>query len=190
MKMSMLYKWDYSKVGDVCYSDAKQESYKKAAQFLVDNVEDWGCGTGWAKRYFKHYKGVDGAPSIFVKQEDLVDLAEYTSDVENILMRQVLEFNWGWQKILENVKKSFREKFCLIVMTPLAKKTHFDSIDPVINGTGEAKEENNTPNIYFNKQDILDYFPKSEGYKTKDELVKVKRVWPHEWILYVEKITS
>jgi len=54
MTKSMLNKWNYSSRGQVCYSDPKQESYKKAAKFLGDTVEDWGCGTGWVKKYFKN----------------------------------------------------------------------------------------------------------------------------------------
>jgi len=186
---SMLDKWDYTGLSSVCYSDTKnQYSYTKPAEFLGNgDVEDWGGGTGWAKRYFNgKYVNIDASQHPNV--DKIADLTKYVSKCENILMRQCLEFNWDWQKILENVKKSFSKKFCLVVMTPLVEETRIDKMDPVINHLGEALEENNTPNIFFNKQDILDYFPESEGYKCVEELHPVDRIWPNEWILYVQKI--
>ena len=124
MADSMLDMWDYSGVSSVCYSDTKnQYSYTKPAEFLGNGqVEDWGCGTAWAKRYFSDYKGIDGAQH---KNVDVItDLVKYTSKCDNILMRQVLEFNPDWRIVLENVKKSFKKKFCLVVMTPLVDETH------------------------------------------------------------------
>ena len=184
----MLNKWDYTGASSVCYSDTKnQYSYIKPAEFLGNGqVEDWGCGTAWAKRYFTDYKGIDG--SFHKNVDEIADLTRYVSKCDNILMRQVLEFNWDWEKILQNVKKSFRKKFCLVVMTPLVEETRIDKIDPVVNHLGQELEENNTPNIFFNKQDILAFFPEPE-YKVSEELHPVDRIWPNEWILYVEKIS-
>ena len=36
---SMLNKWDYSGADQMCFSDVKQESYKKAAEFLGDTCQ-------------------------------------------------------------------------------------------------------------------------------------------------------
>ena len=180
---SMLNKWDYSKMPMVCCSDKNKESYKKSAEFLGDSVEDWGCGTGWSKKYFKEYKGIDGAPH---KNVDVIaDLAFYTSETDNILIRQALEFNWRWREILENVKKSFRKKFCLVIMTPLVEETKIMSMSPV----NYLDETTNTPDISFNKQDILDYFPKDE-FIVSEESIKTNQGWGHEWILYVERRNS
>ena len=184
---SMLNKWDYSGVNTVCYSDVNQESYKKSAEFLGDTVEDWGCGTGWSKRFFKNYKGIDGSPSNFVAEKDIVDLVNYTSDVDNILMRQVLELNTEWRKILENIKKSFKKKFCLIVLTPLVDTTHIGSVEKSVTSLGvEREDEKNL--IFFNKQDILDYFPVKE-YIVTEETIVTNQGYNQDWILYVEKIT-
>jgi SAM-dependent methyltransferase len=169
----MLGKWDYSSVDQVCYSDPKQESYKKAAKFLEDSCEDWGCGTGWAKRYFKNYRGIDGSSHYNV--DEVVDLVNYRSDVDNILMREVLEYNKEWQKVLENVKKSFKKKFCLIISTPFAEKTHVEEYFGDI------------PEIQFRKQDILDMFPKDK-FELKEEIIKTDHLYKQDWILYVEKI--
>ena len=183
---SMKNKWDYSGLNQACYSDTRQESYKKAAEFLIDNVEDWGCGTGWAKKYFNNYRGVEGSPSVFVKPEDTVDLVEYTSNVDNILMREVLEYNTEWRRILENIKKSFSKKFCLVVSTPFAPKTRvgFWHRPRKADGTqGEGK----IPEMYFNKQDILDYFSDCE-FKVREETIKTEHLYHQDWILYVERI--
>lgn len=174
MTKSMLNKWSYSSVGQVCYSDPKQESYKKAAEFLGDTVEDWACGTGWAKKYFKNYKGIDGSPSEFIKPDEVINLVNYESDIDNILMREALEYNTEWRKILENVKKSFKKKFCLIISTPFAENTYI------------YRYYQSIPEIRFKKQNILDIFPKDE-FKLKEETIKTNHLYNQDWILYVER---
>lgn len=178
----MLYKWDYSGIADVCYSDENCESYKKSAEFLGDTVEDWGCGTGWSKQYFKNYKGIDGSASKEVKPEDVVDLVNYTSNVENILMRQVLESNINWKLILQNVKKSFRKKFCLIISTPLSEQTHVGSVEEMFKFDGTDNGDINL--IFFKKEDILSYFT---DCTVKEETIETKQFYGKEWILYIEK---
>jgi hypothetical protein len=185
---SMLNKWDYSGVADVCYSDAKCESYKKAAAFLGADqpVEDWGGGTGWAKRYFTgEYKNIDFAPH---KKVDVVaDLAKYTSRVDNILMKQVLENDERWRDFLDNVKKSFTKKFCLVVGTPLVSITRLGPTNPVVKSDGMVVADVVIQEIYFNKKDILDYFP-PDKYKTSEEEIESEQYYKKDWLLYVEKI--
>jgi hypothetical protein len=182
----MLNKWDYSGVDEICYSDVAQLSYKKSAEFLGDTVEDWGCGTGWSRRFFKNYRGIDASPSRFVAPRDVVDLVNYTSDVDNILMRQVLELNADWRKILENVKKSFRKKFCLVVFTPLAEVTHIGCVEKAYTATDVERDFSHSL-IFFNKQEILDYFPEKE-FTVKEETVATGQGYNQDWILYVERI--
>lgn len=182
--MSNLGKWDYSGLSMACFSDTKQESYKKAAIFLEDNVEDWGGGTGWAKKFFKKYKNIDGSLS---KNTDIVaDLSLYISDCENILMRESLEYNENWKEILENVKKSFRKKFCLIISTPTVRKTRVGVYHKVRKADGSIGE-GKIAEMYFNKQDILNCFPKSK-YKVKNEIIKTNHLYHQDWIIYVERI--
>lgn len=183
-------KWDYSGIDDVCYADPNCEPYKKAADFLGRDrpVEDWGGGTGWARRYFTGpYKNIDGSPHKNV--HEVADLAEYVSSVENILMKQVLENDVNWRKFLENAKKSFTKKFCLIVGTPLVKKTRLGPVNPVVLADGTVVKDLVIQEIYFNKQDILDYFPESEGYKVTEETIKTEQYYCQDWILYVEKVS-
>ena len=70
------------------FSDQNEESYKKSAAFLgdIDPIEDWGCGMGWSKRYFPNcqYKGIDGSLGFVTETTELTD---YTSDIDNILLR-------------------------------------------------------------------------------------------------------
>lgn len=180
-----MIKWDHSGSSTVCYGDPKQESYKKAANFLGDTVEDWGCGTAWAKKFFKNYVGVDYSPH---KNVDIVaDLAEYTSDTDNILIRQVIEATPEWRDILENAKKSFNKRFCLVIGTPFVKKTRFGPRNPIVRADGKI-EDGYIQEMYFNKQDILDFFPEGK-YKLSEETVKTKQYYHQDWILYVEKVS-
>lgn len=187
MIKSMLRKWDYSGVDEVCYSDKKCESYKKASEFLDGKCQDWGCGTGYARHFFSDYSGIDCSPSSFVSDKDIVDLVSYTSDVDNILMRQVLELNTEWVNILENVKKSFKKKFCLVIFSPFADETHVGEIEQMTSASGVKRENVYVSVIYFNKQDILNFFPKSE-YKISEETIKTEQGYGSEWILYVERL--
>lgn len=81
------------------------ESYRLAAVFLEDckEVEDWGCGFGTLGRFClsPKYTGLDGSESPAAKA--VIDLRTYTSDVDGILLRHVLEHNpTGWRQILVN----------------------------------------------------------------------------------------
>jgi hypothetical protein len=94
--MSNLGKWNkwYESVTDqMPFGDS--ESYVIGAKFLEDCevVEDWGCGLGWFSKFRPNgYFGVDGSDSPFASK--IVDLEEYTSFVDGIFMRHVLEHNY------------------------------------------------------------------------------------------------
>lgn len=182
--MAKLNKWDYQPQTMVCYSDSECASYKKSAEFLGDTVEDWGGGTGWSKKYFKNYRNIDGTPHPNV--DEVADLTEYTSRVDNILMRQTLETSYEWRKMLENAINSFKKKFCLIVFTPFVDETRVGPLNPVIDRNG-VDTGATTPDIYFNKQDILDYFP-LDRFKIREEEVATKQGYQRDWILYVERL--
>jgi hypothetical protein len=168
---NMLNKWNYDPEGEVCYG--QEIVYQKARDFLGDSVEDWGCGTAWAKRYFKDYKGIDGSLSIYTKE--VTDLIKYKSSVDNILLRQVLEHNYDWKKILDNAKRSFRKKLCITIHTSLSSKTNIVT-------TGE----NGIPDISFKKSDILNYL---KEFKVSEEFVPTAPFeYGLEWIIYVEKV--
>jgi hypothetical protein len=183
----MLNKWDHSKVEDACYSDPDCESYKRAREFLGDSVEDWGCGTAWAKQYFANYRGIDG--SYHKNVNEVVDLVHYTSSVDNILLRQVVEANHEWKQIIENAKKSFKKKLCLIIYTPFAEETTVNSLHTPVRADGSKMTGEEIPEIFFKRQDILDCFLVEE-YKVREEEIATRQGYNRDWIIYVEKINS
>ena len=182
---SMLNKWDYSKTSMVCYSDRDCTSYKKAAEFLGDTIEDWGGGTGWAKRYFKNYRNVDG--SLHPNVDEVVDLVKYTSKVENILLRQVLSLNEDWKKIIDNAKRSFSKKLCIVVFSPFSDgETKIGEVEAAKDCNDELRGFDHIL-IFFKKQDILDCFPINE-FKVSEETVETEQGYNQDWILYVERL--
>jgi len=91
-------------------------SYIRAGLYLSGPglVEDWGCGTTYARRFIgAPYSGIDGCVSKFADEQ--VDLSKYQTSVPKILMRHVLEHNWDWREILENLLNSFTDRACLIL---------------------------------------------------------------------------
>ena len=125
------------------------DSYQIGAEFLADcqTVEDWGCGLGWfASVRGGNCVGVDGSRSPFADRH--ADLVEYTSDVDGIFMRHVLEHNYEWRRILANALRSFRKKLVLAIFTPWSdsetKEIRF-VLDPGV------------PDISFRRDDILGF---------------------------------
>lgn len=120
--MSNLGKWDshYVDVREpMHYGDSV--TYRIGAEWLADCavVEDWGCGLGWFKQFCKRgYRGVDGSHSRFA--DVIADLETYTSDVDGIFMRHVLEHNYNWPTVLHNALASFRQRMALIIFTPFS----------------------------------------------------------------------
>ena len=103
------------------YGDS--DSYRLGAEFLSDCavVEDWGCGKAWFSKFRPEgYVGVDGSRSPFASR--VVDLVAYTSSVDGIFMRHVLEHNYEWQAILRNALKSFHKKMVLVLYTPWSEQ--------------------------------------------------------------------
>lgn len=112
--------WDYRGQPDQQYG--LEETYQAAAEFLgVNPVEDWGCGTCHAKKYFveKLYLGIDQAPGYADK---VVNLVEYRSQTYGILLRHVLEHNLFWGQILKNALDSC-QRLALILFTPLETRS-------------------------------------------------------------------
>lgn len=121
-----------------------EDSYKVGMAWLRDCrvVEDWGCGPAHSKVYrVGQYIGVDGTEGYCDIQ---ASLENYTSSVEGIFMRHVLEHNLEWKKILENALESFTNRMSLIFFTPWADKTSV------------VHEWQDIPFISFNKEEILE----------------------------------
>lgn len=181
---SMLDLYDYSGVAEVCYADAHEESYRKAAAFLGPSCEDWGCGTGWASHYFADYRGVDGSLGW---ARERTELADYRSDVEAVLIRQVLEHNVEWRTILDNAKASFRRRLCVIIHTPCVARTYIAWCNPVYRADGTVVPGRVIPEVFFAKADVLACFP-TDAYRVTEETIDVEIGYGSEWILYVERL--
>lgn len=98
------------------------ESYSVACG-LLDNpglVEDWGCGCGYARRFFKlaSYVGVDGSYSEHCDVVD--DLRTRSSNPDGILIRHILEHNIRWMDLLKNALKMAKRKVVIVFFLPFS----------------------------------------------------------------------
>jgi hypothetical protein len=107
------------------------ETYYIGSDWLEDceTVEDWGCGKGWFKLCAKspNIISIDGSHTPFA--DKVVDLEEYTSDVDGIFMRAVAEHNFEWKKILQNLLNSFNKKAFVAFFTPMSSTDEAQVID-------------------------------------------------------------
>lgn len=152
-------------------------TYQLAEDFLKGmEVEDWGCGTGGFKRLHKGgYIGVDGTQTPFV--DKIVDLRNYKSSVDGIMMRHVIEHNYDWKTVLENAVFSFKKKFCLVLFTPFTDETKVIAQN--------KKFGVDVPNISFNKKDLESCF---EGLTWKlTENIKTRSGYSVEHVYFLEK---
>jgi hypothetical protein len=141
---------------DLYYHDLSHEqlygdeiTYRMAADFLadVDEVEDWGCGSGGFRKFCRaKYIGIDGSNTRYA--DKIVDLCVYRSKVDGILIRHVLEHNYKWKVVLANALCSFQRKLCIIIFTPFDYKTH----------TIRYCNEFRVPDISFKKKDLVRHF--------------------------------
>ncbi|MCE9584599.1 MAG: class I SAM-dependent methyltransferase [Planctomycetes bacterium] len=150
-------------------------TYQKGMEFLddCDVVEDWGCGTAFAKMHRKRgtYVGVDGSPSPFTDR--IADLREYRSQADGIFMRHILEHNFEWRRILENAVASFRKKFVLIMFTPFVAETK-----------QIATNWSNIPDLSFRKEDLTQCF---QGLTWREEALTTDTQYRTECVFYIER---
>jgi hypothetical protein len=170
----MLGLWNYSKASpNEKYGD-DDVTYKKGMSFLADCaiVEDWGCGTGYAKRFCKGlYRGVDGSKGPLT--EIVTDLREYHSQVDGIFMRHVLEHNHDWKKIFDNAIASFTRKYALIIFTPFSSTTK-----------QIATNWSDIPDLSFSKEDITQYL---KDFHVVEEDLVTKTQYGMEFIFYITR---
>jgi hypothetical protein len=163
--------WKYSEFDDYPYGD--DTTYKLGMEWLSDceRVEDWGCGTTYARKFCRGwYTGIDGGEgrAHFVK-----DLRFYTSNVEGIFMRHVLEHNEDWKMILCNAISSFTKKMVIILFTPLSVSTK-----------NLSKQE--IPVISFSIKDLIDCFPSNIGWNLNGPY-KTSTQYGEEYLLEAHK---
>jgi hypothetical protein len=153
-------------------------TYQKAAVVLKDlsQVEDWGCGLAWFKRYLPstiRYKGIDGSHSEFV--DEVADLTAYSSQVEGILLRHVLEHNEDWATILRNAIRSFTRKLVLVLFTP------FSDVTRIINYNASMA----VPDISFARTDLIRVFVAVNW--SLEENLRTNTQYGVEHLFYLEK---
>lgn len=169
-------KWKYGAAASFPYGD--ETTYRKAMEFLDGPhiIEDWGCGTAWAKKFVQRgrYIGVDGSWSLHC--DIVADLRTRRSEADAILVRHILEHNWDWKKILENALASFRKKFALILFTPFADSTHS------IGTTWET-----IPDLSFCKEDLLEYL---RPFPFTEESLRTDTQYGVEHIFYITRKQS
>ncbi|MCI0546729.1 MAG: hypothetical protein L0027_05545 [Candidatus Rokubacteria bacterium] len=176
----MLGLWDYSNVAPGEKWGDDDVTYEKGMAFLADCplVEDWGCGTAYAKRFCQTiYRGVDGSRG--PETDVVVDLREYRSQADGILLRHVLEHNHDWQKVLENAIASFRRKLVVVLFTPFQSATRVLRINPDFHG-----RPGQIPDIGFSKADITEFFT---GLTVTEEVLRTKTEYGMEVVFYVSR---
>lgn len=149
--------WHYDDI-EVPFPYGDEHTYRSGIAYVDQGgtLEDWGCGTTYARNFVRHstYFGIDGAPSRFV--DKVADLRSYTSDVDAIFMRHVLEHNYDWPGILANALSSFRRRMAVVIFTPFSPKQtvlHERSGIPDIS-LCEAEFEAAFGDVRFYKQDF------------------------------------
>lgn len=169
----ILGKWNYGTVPSFAYGD--ETSYRKAMAFLDGPyiIEDWGCGTAFAKKFVERgrYVGVDGSWSLHCHL--VADLRTYRSRADAILLRHILEHNWEWKKILENALASFQKKFCLVLFTPFSQETKSIGV------TWET-----IPDLSFRKEDLLEYL---KPFSYTEETLQSATQYGVEHIFYITR---
>jgi SAM-dependent methyltransferase len=168
-------RWQYGNATPFAYGD--DVTYRKGMAFLDGHgtIEDWGAGTGYARRFLtqSEYRAIDGSPSLEVDR--VVDLRAYSSDADCIFLRHVLEHNPDWRRILENALRSFRRRMVLVVFTPFAAETQ------------EIASWQGIPDLAFRKEDLVAYF---EGVAWREEAVVTNTEYLREHVFYLERPTA
>lgn len=170
----VLGQWNYGVAPQFPYGE--ETSYRKAIEFLDGPhvIEDWGCGTAWARKFVRkgRYVGVDGSWSMHC---DMVrDLRIYRSQADAILLRHVLDHNFEWKRILQNALESFRRKLALVIFTPFAESTR----------TIAMNQNPNVPDISFRKEDLLELI---RPYPFTEEAFRSDTQYGAEHLFYVAR---
>lgn len=129
MSVHPLHRWEYGHLSVPQASGADPGSYELAAAWLdhfyedfrESYVEDWGCGSAYARQFFKKatYRGIDGSPSAWA--DEVRDLREARLGVcDGILIRHVLEHIEEWPLVWRNALTRASHRICLILRVPLA----------------------------------------------------------------------
>ncbi len=186
--MSNVGRWDAWYANDAlsapgAYADTP--TYAMGAEWLkgCPLVEDWGCGRGWMSQLIEpgRYRGIDGSQSPWA--DEIVDLAEYRSEVPGIYMRHVLEHNWEWAAILDNAVASFTDRMVLVLFTPLVEDPKESA--PVDLEPDAAIE--GVPTLSFRESDILARIHAGGAYVASRDCIPSAAFYGTETVYYTQK---
>lgn len=157
-------------------------SYLVGGAFLSGDelVEDWGCGAGYARKFIHApYRGIDGITSNFA--EERVSLSTYRSSVPRIFMRHVLEHNWDWRVILENMLSSFTDRAVLILFIPPGEQDLNLS-------ASDYSDQSLWPGLQLCEKDLVEIMSSHQDVSVRYDDLKTD-VAPYGWerIYYLEK---
>jgi hypothetical protein len=178
--MSNIKKWDnwYENLKEIPSEWGNTPTFYLASEFLKDclTVEDWGCGSGVFSKFCKNAIGIDGSNSPFATKK-FIDLTEYISDVEGIHLRHVLEHNYEWQKILNNILKSARKKIVITMFIPFGDKTQ------------EIRHNKNigvdVPSLLISKKEFTDIVEKYKPQKIEHKIFDTQTEYKKEEMVYI-----
>lgn len=164
-------------------------TYRRAGAYLSGPglVEEWGCGTTYAKQFVgAPYRGVDGAPNAAKFGAVTADLRTYRSEVPKILMRHVLEHNWEWREILTNMLSSFTDRACLILFIPPGKGDVNMSFSPA---SGDVPES--PPGLQLDESDLehalINGLGDESHWQSEDVTGHICPPFNHEVIYFLSK---
>jgi hypothetical protein len=173
---SNLNRWDpWYRAGDGQQAYADTATYGLAAAWLDGlDVEDWGCGLGWFRRFHRGgYLGVDGTRSRWCDVH--ADLAAYRSMSEGVLLRHVLEHDPRWRDVLDNAVASTQRRLCVVLFTPPQDETRVLAED--VGGLG-------VPDIGFRLADVTD---RLDGLRHTVETLETDSGYGQETVIRAER---
>jgi hypothetical protein len=169
--MRMTNLWTYK--AEIPFAYGAEATYILAAQWLDGHgdVEDWGCGSGWARQFFtkSRYTGLDGSWSKFCDKQ--VELQEYTSSSDCILIRHVLDHNHNWRGVLQNAVASFKKRLAVVTFMPFSTETY--SVHNEGSNTDQVAYGAGIPNFRFSYPELVSHFSQYlvKVEKSNDECV-------------------
>lgn len=177
----MKNKWKYEGLGQVKYGHLV--TYTRPMEWLDEiggTIEDWGCGCAYARRFAvkSKYLGIDGSKNEYADRCG-VDLREYFSRPECILLRHVIDHNEDWRKVLKNAMESFQKRMVVIIFHDLGNVTKvlFRHGDPKFPGVVDMQ---------FALSDLMEFF---KPVLVRTEFVAADKESPNNnTLFYLEKL--
>lgn len=158
---------------------------KLAGAFLnqknINSIEDWGCGHGGFANYIgdhQVYVGVDGSKSPFASK--IADLEFYSSSVDAIHLRHVLEHNLNWEGILNNAIASFSKRMVVTIFTPFQDENRIINRYPNFLGTGVEMVD-----IGFLRESIVRKFSGLKWFSIEN--IKTETQYSVEHMFFLER---